>query len=381
MHSSTSSSDAAAAWAGPAPAERVIPERSWAQLAAASALIALLLLVAWEWHVRGLGLMPGDLGDFASDWAEARREVGNDPGQLVILGDSRLLFGTDLGWVERLTGRAPVQLSMPGTNAQFLLEQLAADPDFRGVALVSFSEDSSFTGALGPRALQTNAAFETFRFESPASRSGHVLHRALSRQLAFLDDNYRLSVLIRRLDRGARIGAPSPYFMPWKTAVFGDRRNGRLWSRVEVPGPLNDHVIAVWLRRPPALLPEPQRVQEVLDRASRAVAAIRARGGDVIYVRPPTNGPLYERQRTHMPRNEGWDRLVGALGVAGVHFEDVAAMQGLDLPEYSHVSSACARVFTDAMIRAVAERIPRVHLKPDAPPLLGPADCARRSPD
>jgi hypothetical protein len=175
----------------------------------------LLGLAAWEGHARGLGLVPGDIGDFPSGWVEARRAVDDDPAQVVLLGDSRLLFGIDLSHAERLTGRSPVQLSMPGTNAQYLLEHLAQDATFRGLAIVSFSEDSTFSGRLGPRAVQSAAAFSAYRFESPSARAGYLLYRRLARRLAFLDENYRLSVLARRLDRDhCRPGTQSPYLHP-----------------------------------------------------------------------------------------------------------------------------------------------------------------------
>jgi hypothetical protein len=50
-------------------------------------------------------------------------------------------------------------------------------------------------------------------------------------------------------------------------------------------------------------------------------------------------------------------------------------MQGLVLPEYSHLSRACATVFTDAYVRAVARLTPRLTLLAQTPPALAPADC------
>jgi hypothetical protein len=62
-----------------------------------------------------------------------------------------------------------------------------------------------------------------------------------------------------------------------------------------------------------------------------------------------------------------------------VHFNDYPAMQGLDLPEFSHLSRACATVFTDAYVRALAALTPMLTLSAHAPPQLKPADCSPRS--
>jgi hypothetical protein len=51
------------------------------------------------------------------------------------------------------------------------------------------------------------------------------------------------------------------------------------------------------------------------------------------------------------------------------------AAQNLTLPEESHLSRACATVFTDAYTRALAQRTLLLHLRPDAPPALSTHDC------
>ena len=59
----------------------------------------------------------------------------------------------------------------------------------------------------------------------------------------------------------------------------------------------------------------------------------------------------------------------------GIHVDDLAAAQGLTLPEWSHLSRKCATVFTDAYVRRLAELTPRFKLRADAPPPLNKAYC------
>jgi hypothetical protein len=63
------------------------------------------------------------------------------------------------------------------------------------------------------------------------------------------------------------------------------------------------------------------------------------------------------------------------LDVRGAYFADNPAMQGLVLPEDSHLSRTCATVFTDAYVRAVAGLSPALTVRAAAPPPLSAADC------
>ena len=116
-------------------------------------------------------------------------------------------------------------------------------------------------------------------------------------------------------------------------------------------------------------------IASVIERTRLAVAKIRARGGDVVFVRPPSAPALHALEEKTIPRDRGWDALLARAQVSGVHFEDDPAMQGLVLPEYSHLSRTCATVFTDAYVRAVARLTPQLSLLSNVPPPLAPSDC------
>jgi hypothetical protein len=89
----------------------------------------------------------------------------------------------------------------------------------------------------------------------------------------------------------------------------------------------------------------------------------------VVFVRPPSAPELRVYEEETVPRTRGWDQLLERADVRGVHFADDPAMQGLVLPEYSHLSRACALVFTDAYVRATANLTPRSTLGATAPPV------------
>jgi hypothetical protein len=350
---------------------RDIPARPWARMLIAAAALLLIAVAGWEWRMRTLGLEAGDLDDGPSFWAEQRRRIDADGSAIAILGDSRILFDTDLDRFAALTGVRPVQLAIAGSNGLPFLENLAEAPGFRGLAIVGIADRSYFragTGLGGP-------ALERYLFESPAVRASFLLHRSLSRRLAFLDDKYRLNRLVRQMDEGWRAGVllPVPERL-WKLGTTTDERQTHLWWRVENDERVRAHQRATWLRFVPPL--PTAGVASMVERTRAAVEKIRARGGEVVFVRPPSAAELWSFEEQTVPRARGWETLLARAEVRGVHFNDYPAMQGLELPEYSHLSRACATVFTDAYVRALAALTPRLTLIAHAPPPLGPADCS-----
>jgi hypothetical protein len=354
---------------------RDIPAHPWPRILAATLVLLLIAIGAWEWRMRALGLEAGDLDDGPSFWAEQRRRIDAGNVAVAILGDSRILYDTDLGRFERLTGVRPVQLAIAGSTAIPFLEDLADAPNFKGLAIVGIADRSYFRGGGGLGAL----ALDRYRFESPAVRVSFLLHRRLSRLLAFLDDKYRLNSLVRLLDGGWRAGVQLPINERlWKLGTVTDDRQTFMWARDEIDARVRAHQRAAWGR---FLAPFPAAtVMSTIERSRKAIAKIRARGGEVVFVRPPSAPELRVYEEQTVSRAAGWDLLLTRADVRGVHFDDYSAMQGLVLPEYSHLSRACATVFTDAYARAVASLTPRLMLRGDAPPPLSPADCAAASP-
>jgi hypothetical protein len=379
MPSSTSSSERQTAADRPGVAQpvpkRPIPAHPWAGMFAMVVALTLLLTGLWEWQMRRLELAPGDLGDDASAWAEQRRRVDTEHIAVAIVGDSRILFDTDFNRFAALTGMKPLQLALPGTNARPFLEDLADDPHFKGVLIVGIAETSYFREKTG----LMKDALERFHHESPAQRVSFLLHRGLTHYLAFLDENYRLSRLIARLDPGFRAGADDqPYGQVWKISANTDGRYTWLWPRLEHDARLRAHARGVWLQPRTSFVGKPVTAAVIamtLTRTRIAVAKIRARGGDVIFVRPPSAPELRTREDARLPRARGWNALLAAAKVKGIHADDVPAMHGLVIPEYSHLSRACAAVFTDAYVRRLAQLTPRIRLVVGAPSPLSPRDC------
>jgi len=340
---------------------RDIPALPWVRMGMIVFFAVTLMLAAWEWNARSnFGLHAGDLGDSAQAWAEERALASKAP--VVIAGDSRILYDTDLDRFEQLTGVRPVQVSVAGSSARGLLEDFANDRQFKGLLIVGLAEYSYFRrSGIGLARVYTDRFYES---QLPSQRTGLWLDRFLQRHFAFMDGQYRLSRLLTRRDN-------------WKNAEVSDHRQFFLWDRLERDSHVRTHALSVWrgFKGEPAT---EQAIRNGIERSVEAVRRIRARGGDVIFVRPPSAPELRALEERRIPKAKGWDVLLRATQSNGIHADDLGPAQSLVLPDWSHLTRRCARVFTDAYVRRIVELTPRLRLRKDAPPPLSRADCVVR---
>ena len=318
--------------------------------------LVVLGIAAWEWKMRSLGLVAGDLEDGKASWAVERRklESGEHDG-VVIVGGSRILFDTNLDVWEMLTGRRPVQLAMPGMSGQRFLADIADNSRFIGLVLIDVTPEQFFREGRGNPAFE--GVLDYWREEGPARRAGNRIGQVLSRYLAFLDNNYTSTALVDQLDVPNRGGVVGPHWRPWKLSETRAARQTVLWREIERNAQLREHAIRVWLsgKRPP---PTEELIARICDDVHRSVAAIRARGGEVVFIRPPSAGGYYAREQVKVPRATSWDRLLRETDTFGIHFEDYPEMQVLELPELSHLTREDAARFTRAYVAVLVSEMP-----------------------
>ena len=355
--------------------EREIPHQPWRTMALAVLALLLVITPLWEWQMRRLELNPGDLSGTYDVWAGQRRQVDKRNVPIALVGDSRILYDTDLDLVTQLAGVRPIQLGIAGGTGLPVLEDLANDPHFHGLAIVGIAETSFFDTR--HTTMRTQSALALSRWESPSKRVSYMIQRVLSQPLAMLDDEYQLSTLIFDLDPDWRAGVRGPYHDVWK--IGQTRANGQswVWRRLEHDQYLSDHARGVWHQLFPPFPLDDASIHEILVRSRNAIDKIRARGGDVVFLRPPSSADIRFIEDKHLPRVRGWDALLAYTHTKGIHADDLATAQGLVLPEGSHLTQACATVFTDAYVRSVAQQTPLLHLTASLPPALSSHDCVQ----
>jgi len=355
--------------------ERDIPDQPWRTMALVVLVLVILFSGLWEWKMRSLELVPGDVSGTFDYWAELRHQIDKRDVPVVIIGDSRIFYDTDLDHVARLTGVRPVQLALPGSTGLLILEDIADDPHFKGLAIVGMAETVYFDTE--HTVVRPKKALELSRWESPSKWASYQIERVISPWLAMLSDEYQLSTLVFQLDPDWRRGTKGPYDDVWKIEETHADGQAGLWRRIEHDRRLSAHALAVWHQLFPPFPMDDKSIHVILVRTKAAVDKIRARGGDVVFVRPPSGLGLRPIEDKHIPRARGWDALLAYTHANGIHGDDLAAAQNLTLPEGSHLTQACATVFTDAYIRSVAQQTSLLHLKSDLPPALSSRDCVQ----
>lgn len=332
--------------------ERPIPARPWGPILLAAVALFALMLGAWEWHWRAFGAEP-TYRNSNGQWAQQRRRINHGEGdRTVLVGASRVLFDVQLPVWERITGERPIQLALEGTSPVPVLEDLAADPDFTGRLLVGVAPDVFFSGFA-----YRGEVVPFYHKQGPSQRSGNWLSmHLLEPWFAFYDPDFALATVVKRQHWPARVG------LPVRTSVRKLRdsdadRNTRMWRKVELDPVYRKLAQDIWAEDFGGPLPgmdTPAGKRKIIDeqirKAGAAIAKLRARGVEVLFVRPPSNGAYYAFEQKYLPRSETWDLLLQRTGTPGIHFEDYPQLQGYDLPEWSHLSASEADRFTAALV-------------------------------
>jgi hypothetical protein len=347
MHSSTSSF------------ERSIPALPWRSLALTAALLALVATAAWEIRVRAWGYAPV-LNDTSDLWADSREKV--KPDSIVIIGDSRALFDTDLDALEQGLGQRPVQLALVGSCAYPILENLANDDSFHGTVVASIVPLMWLAPPPSPPYQNSLKALKRYHERNVAQRISHHLGMFLEEHLAFMkQEDLTLGQLLKHVpipNRSIFHGPPTlpPYFQ----ATERDRRT-RMIETAAKPGPLQDRVKNGWLPLftpppPPSYVP-PEAFAKFMGAAIEkrfadtvtAVKKIQARGGKVVFVRFPVAGPLKEHEDKLTPKAGPWTRIINESGAPGIYFSDYPELI-FDCPEWSHLSGPDSVEFTKRLV-------------------------------
>jgi hypothetical protein len=329
---------------------RSTPPRAWAAMALVTALITAGLTSAWEMYWRAQWHVAGDFKDSDGLWADQRRRATGDA--TVIIGSSRGLFGLDLdAWEEAGRGR-PVQLALPGTSPRMFLTDLANDKDFRGLVVVDVMAPAFF----GRRGGRNEDVLPYYYDQTPSQRADHALTIPLERTFAFIDEQTRPKRMLFLAPFPTRPGQ-APRFDPHKLATAGPDRNSELWARILEDEAYREEAQQIWILLWPRMrAPNDEQLAAIITETRRDVERIRARGGDVVFIRLPYAG-VYEGEDERFPRDRFWDRLLRETGAIGVAWQDHRELQGYDTPDWSHLGPREAERYTRELTRILYAEI------------------------
>lgn len=326
-------------------------------------IIVTAVVAAYEIHLRNSGLKVS-YDDGPALWADKRDNVyGDKEEQVVFIGSSRIKYDLDIETWNQLTGIEAVQLACVGSTPIPILKDLANDPDFNGRLVIDVTEPIFFS-SLPFFMERPTSNLKYYHDHTIAQDASFQLHSALESQLVLLDEE--------NLSLNAQLGIV-PYIVPQlqdRPGVFGGPIFPIEFARTTFDRQtyMTDHFVAdtaqvgivrsIWAGLAKMPMPPPMNDQQILAfimDVKKNTDKIKARGGEVIFVRTPSSGAFRQMELMGFARNRYWDQLVKVTGCPGIHFEDDAATKDLVCPEFSHLNLADAKTYTKAFVRILSK--------------------------
>ena len=364
--------------------ERTLPKQPWGPIALVVLLVAAIATAGWELYWRSRGYEVSYDGTDSS-WAEFRAKAQHaGPEYTIIAGSSRALFDIELPTWRAETGNEHViQLAKEGSAPLPIVRDLIENTDFAGTLVVSVAPGLFFF----KNSMHDDDAerlVKHYHNWSPAQKMEHWANLLMEPTFAFVEKGeLNLGNLLQEMELPNRSAYLSGYDRVPKLSNDTRERQARMWSKVVTDTAYAHRVRGIWLGfsartgplmrpadyaskkgealagkfqpLPPPLQVSPAERDSFFQEIKSWAGKLRARGGKMIFIRPPSSGMLYTLEEQQFPRKETWDALLEKTGVPGIHFEDHPELQGFELPEWSHLRAEHAPPFTKALARLVMQ--------------------------
>jgi hypothetical protein len=321
-------------------------------------ILALILVVttvlSWEIYLRKKGFET-TFNDDPSLWTNQRDKVyGPADKTTVFIGSSRIKFDLDIPTWKNITGDDPVQLACVGSNPIPVLQNLADDGKFKGKLVVDVTEGLFFSTSPDNN-FRPAENMKYFKDRTPAQRASFYINSLLESNFVFLDKEWlSLNACLGEIPLKDR---PGVYNFPGFPSDFGRVKFNRqeyMTNKFTFDTVLQNKVKGIWYgfmkasKEPPA---SGAKLDSILNVVKVAVDKIKARGGQVLFVRTPSSGAFLQGEKMGFPREKYWERILSSTQCPGIHYADYPAISNFSCPEFSHLSQTDAVVFTKEFIR------------------------------
>jgi hypothetical protein len=269
--------------------------------------------------------------------------VDHDRRVVAFVGTSRLALAYSAeAFAKTEPSVRAVQLAINGVQSVGVLEDLANDPDFQGIAVVDIIEWDVTWGDLYHDAKPyVDRAHALWRV--PGAWVNRVLASLAQSQLAILAVGGRelITSLVAKRQwplptwvAGQRDRTQHGDYSVAEPAALRHKAESRLTNFVEASPPPE-----VWLERARAL--------------ETFVERIRSHGGDVVIVRLPVSGRLAAMFEEHYPRRLYWDALAARTKAHVIDFRDLPGMADVVCPDEMHIDQKDQPAVTNALAAAL----------------------------
>ncbi|MBA2250194.1 MAG: hypothetical protein H0W12_08375 [Chitinophagaceae bacterium] len=316
-------------------------------------VILLLSFSCWELYLRGQGIT-ATYDDGKELWSDKRAMVYEPSDKAtVFIGASRNKYDIDQATWISLTGDHPIQLAMEGNSPLPVLDDLAKDKNFKGKLIIDVTEGLFFTTSPNNTS-EPKERIAYYKKQTPAQWFSFRVNHVLESKFVFLDkDNFSLNALLGKIKVHNRSGVFAFPDFPMEFQEVTFNRQNFMTDKFLTDTTLQNKVKNIWdffrsINKEPPM--SGVKLDSVLLAVKEDCDKIKGRGGQVIFVRTPSSGPYLAGKKMGFPRQKYWDRLLATTGCPGIHFEDYPAIAHFQCPEFSHLKTSDAIVFTKNLI-------------------------------
>ena len=326
-------------------------------------VFALFLTVAvflcWEIYLRvrfysKLSGIDMSYDDNSALWADKRSQVYMPSDQAtVFIGSSRMRFDIDAPTWENMTGEKVIQLAQDGGDPRPILSDLAADSHFKGKLLIDVTEGIFFYRDKD----STTAAITYYHSRTPTQRFSFQVNRVLESKFVFLDqDNFSINALLNRLPLRPRPGVVPDVVWPWFGTIIHFDRQEYFTPAYLADTTQSNMTKAIWKFFGDTYPDSPvvgKKLDSLILDVKSDIDKIRARGGQVIFTRTPSDGYYRNVENKNYPRSGYWNRLLALTGCQGVYYADYPSTAPLICAEWSHLPISSARIYTRNLVNVL----------------------------
>ena len=316
-------------------------------------LVTVMISVS-EMFLRSQGHLP-TVTDDKFLWSYYRSKVSprGDKKSIVLLGSSRIQLGVVPEVLnERFPEYQTLHLAVDGTPGYATFQDLANDPSFDGVIILS-----AIPGAFFPNSQSAQQPWVDYYHEQWGSLNRFEKLVNLRTRI-FLQS--RLVTFTSRLNlRELLINVFNVF--PNYVYMQDDRYRPAYYFERMTPEQLAEHrqwrVDRVTSRDDPSTPEKELEFEEILiTQVAPLVEKLRSHGGNIVILRMPTCDEHWEVDQSRTPKAIYWDQIENLTGAYAIHFKEVDTLANFDCPDTSHLDARDAVLFTDRLADELLSR-------------------------
>ncbi len=312
-----------------------------------SMFLVILLIAGLEFFLR-IKKFPISFTDNESLWSSQRLKIYKPLNRSTIfLGSSRIKFDLDINTWDKLTGEEAIQLGIIGSSPRLILNDLSNDVNFCGKVVIDVTEIILFSMNQNNADMAAVNCLNYYKKWTPSQKINVAIKNRLKSNFVFLNNNlYSSGLKLLKKTKGALLLSITKLnrqsyllYTPDKNLLDRELKSVLYQTQKEN---LNLSVSIT-------------KLDTILMSIKKDCDKIKSRGGQVIFIRTPSNGVILTREKIYFPREIYWDKLLMATNCKGIYFEDYTTMATLKCPDYSHLKPVDAVTYTRSLIKILEQ--------------------------